>query len=223
MLQILAMTGSAPPVTRKLIMGIAVSAAVHLLIVLGISPRNANYSPPLPLQVELRREAPPEHAEALTTQQLSERLAERDAVAPPGASTQQPVPFPGAPASEAQPILPPMANAPLQLPLPLDKYYTAHEVDVRAEQINEVNLVYPRLAYQMRVKGKVVLRIFINEQGGIDQIAIVRATPAGTFEEAALTATSALHFKPAIKNGRNVKSLKTIEVTFDPYESINIP
>jgi len=218
-----AVTCSVPPVTRKLIIGLAVSAAVHLLIVLGISPRNANYVPPLPLQVELRREAPPERAGLLTTQQSSARFAERDAVTPAAASAQHPVPLPAAATSGTQSALPPLANAPLQLPLPLDKYYTAREVDVRAEQINEVNLVYPQLAYQMRVKGKVVLRIFINEQGDIDDVVILQASPTGTFEETALTATLALRFKPAIKDGRNVKSLKTIEVTFDPYESISIP
>jgi hypothetical protein len=49
---------------------------------------------------------------------------------------------------------------------------------------------------------------------------VLEATPPGVFEEAALTATQALQFRPARKYGRNVKSQKTIEVTFDPYESV---
>jgi protein TonB len=68
-----------------------------------------------------------------------------------------------------------------------------------------------------------VLRIFINDQGTIDDVSVLESTPPGVFEEAALTATLALQFKPAIRNGRSVKSYKTIEVVFDPYESIHIP
>jgi protein TonB len=75
----------------------------------------------------------------------------------------------------------------------------------------------------MRIAGKVALRIFINEQGGIDMISIMAAAPPGVFDEAALTATQALQFTPALKNGREVKSQKTIEVVFNPYERIAIP
>lgn len=50
----------------------------------------------------------------------------------------------------------------------------------------------------------------------------LEATPPRVFEDAALTATLALQFKPPIRNGRNVKCQKTIEDGFDPYESINI-
>jgi TonB family protein len=115
------------------------------------------------------------------------------------------------------------SRAPVQLDIPLDKYYTAREVDVRAEQLNEVDLIYPKRAYENRTKGRVLLRIYINDRGGIDNVVVVESAPAGIFEDAALTATLALHFKPAVKNQRNVKSIKTIEVVFDPYESINIP
>ena len=92
-----------------------------------------------------------------------------------------------------------------------------------APQINEVQLIYPKQAYEMRIAGKVKLRIFINEHGSIDMTAILEATPPGVFEEAAFTATQALQFSPALKNGREVKSQKTIEVVFNPYERIAMP
>ena len=202
-----------PRVTRRLIVGLAVSVVIHLMIVMGFNPRSARFVPPLPLEVEIRREVPPQPATEFATGQPSELSAPpADLAAPP-----EPVPQ-EAPASAS--AAPP---TPFELGLPLDKYYTARELDVRAEQTNEVHLVYPERAYVMRVSGKVLLRILINEHGAIDNVAIVQAAPPGAFEEAALTATRALQFKPAIKNGRNVKSQKTIEVVFDPYESINIP
>ena len=104
-----------------------------------------------------------------------------------------------------------------------EQYYTSREVDVRAEPLNDVQLVYPQLAYQRRTKGKVTLQIFINERGAIDQLRVVSAEPGGIFEEAALAATQALQFSAALKNGRKVKSQKFVEIVFDPYESIHIP
>jgi periplasmic protein TonB len=202
-----------PRLTRRLIVGLAISLAVHLLFVFGFTPRPARIVAPQPLQVEIRREAPPQPAAEIAAEQPSELLAEPAAVTPPPQAV-PPEPPPRAPAAP---------EAPIEINLPLEKYYNARELDVRAEPINEVDLIYPQRAYQMRIKGKVILRIFINEHGAIDEVAVLEATPPGVFEEAALTATLALQFKPAIKNGRNVKSQKTIHVDFDPYESINIP
>jgi TonB family protein len=112
------------------------------------------------------------------------------------------------------------ASAPM---LPLNIYYSSSEVDTRAEPLNDVDLVYPLVPYQHRVRGVVRLNIFVNEQGGIDKVAVVESKPSGVFDEAALSAVSALKFSPAIKNGLPVKNRKTIEVTFDPYEKINTP
>lgn len=115
------------------------------------------------------------------------------------------------------------ADAPVELGLTINKYFTARELDVRAEQLNDVALVYPARAYQQRVAGKVLLRLYLSDRGELDRIDLVEASPPGLFEEAALEAAKALRFKPAMLNGRAVRSLKVIEVFFDPYESINVP
>jgi TonB family protein len=79
-------------------------------------------------------------------------------------------------------------------------------------------------AYQMRVRGKVTLRILINERGGVDDVTVVEAEPRGyLFENAALEAVRALQFSPAMRYGNRVKSQKNLEVVFNPYESINVP
>lgn len=106
---------------------------------------------------------------------------------------------------------------------PQDKYFTLAEIDVRPQPVNEVDLIYPKRAYAMRTRGKVLLTIFISEEGAVDDVKIIEATPAGVFEEAALTATLALRFSPGMRYGQRVKSQKTIEVVFDPYESIRTP
>lgn len=209
---VLVFSNAMPRATRRLIVGLAVSFVLHLLLVLGFAPQATRYVPPVPLQVELRREAAPDSTAEIASEPPAELTAKPIAVAPtPVPPREEQLPAPAAP------------KAPVDVKLPLDKYFTFREVDIRAEQLNQVDLVYPERAYQWRIKGTVVLRIFINQHGAIDDVSILEATPPGVFEEAALTATRALQFKPAIKNGRNVKSQKTIEVVFDPYERINIP
>jgi periplasmic protein TonB len=104
----------------------------------------------------------------------------------------------------------------VDLPVPFDTYLNVDEVDVRAEPMNDVPLPYPYLAYAQGIRGVVRLTLFINEQGQLDRVDLVDATPKGYFEKAAVDTVSKLYFTPATRHGRAVKSQKTIEVVFDP-------
>lgn len=103
------------------------------------------------------------------------------------------------------------------------RYYKSSEVDKGAEPIETAPLVFPEQAYRNRTKGTVRLRIFIDRQGNIDQVDMVAVEPPGIFEQSAIDAVLGSHFTPAQKQGVTVKSVKEIEITFDPYESIRIP
>jgi len=204
---------SIPQPTCRLAVGLALSVLVHLLLMAGVRPMATAYAPPKPFQVEIRQaESRPDTPFTVTGESgYPASVAAMPQPADPGKTEMSP------PNTAAAPV------AGLDLKIILDDYYTSREVDVRAEPVNDVQLVYPRLAYQNRVRGKVMLRILINERGGIDQVSVLESEPRGTFEEAALTATWALQFSPAKKHGRSVKSRKDIEVILDPYESINVP
>lgn len=202
-----------PQATRRLIIGLGLSVALHLLLVFGVAPTATRYAPAVPLEVEIRREAITAPAAEIASAASSEVAATPAVVAP----------APAAPPRDEPPSAAAAPKTPLELALPLDQYFTFREVDIRAEPLNQVDLVYPERAYQWRIRGTVVLRIFINEHGAIDDVSILESKPPGVFEEAALTATLALRFRPAQKYGRNVKSQKTVEVIFDPYEKINVP
>jgi periplasmic protein TonB len=197
---------------RRLAIGVAASVAVHAAIVLGIAPplAPARTAEPQVLTIELRRPAPTETAAAVVLDTDAEHRA-------PSATPANPV------VSRARPRSGQPGPAPVRLEFPFDRYYKASELDVRAQPTNEVQLVYPKTAYEMRLKGRVVVNIFINEHGMIDALSVVNAVPVGIFEDHALAATRALTFTPAIKNGHAVKSQKLIEVTFNPYDSINVP
>ena len=62
--------------------------------------------------------------------------------------------------------------------------------------------------------GSVVLRLFINEAGGVDKIEVVRSSPPGLFEAAALAAFGSARFSPGFLAGVPVRSQVMYEVEF---------
>jgi periplasmic protein TonB len=134
-------------------------------------------------------------------------------------------PAPNAAASEAllKPVPPTTAalTAPVTLPaaaaneLPAaPQYRAAGSLDPGPKPLSDINPDYPARAGQQQ--GIVVLRLLINEQGVVDNVAVVRATPLGYFEESALEAFGKALFSPGKLLGVAVKSQITIEVEFMP-------
>ncbi len=74
--------------------------------------------------------------------------------------------------------------------------------------------MYPEEAKKQ--EGSVVLRLLISEAGAVDNVAVVRAYPAGLFEASALEAFGKAKFSPGKMLGVAVKSQITIEVLFTP-------
>lgn len=205
-----------PGPARRLLLGLALSLMAHVLLLAALRPMKSDYERiplPAPLQVEISPAAP--EPGALLGGAIPSVIA-MDA-------GPLPAPAEAAPAERAarKTTVAPVTG--LDLRIPLDEYYSAREVDVRAEPLNDPPLLYPQRAYQMRVRGKVTLRILINERGGVDEVTALESDPRGVFEEAALEAARALQFSPALRFGRAVKSQKTVEVAFDPYQSIHVP
>ena len=198
---------------RRLAWGIALSLAAHLLVIAGVRPVTAVFTPQPPLQVELRQAATEPEA-PLSVPASPDAPAD---LAPASSLAAAVRPAPARPEPGAVPEIRPDSR------LPLERYFTGLEVEVRAEPLNDPPLVYPQRAYQSRVRGKVMLRILINERGGVDDVLVVESEPRGVFEAAALDAARSLQFSPALRFGSRVKSQKTIEIAFDPYESIHRP
>jgi len=108
-------------------------------------------------------------------------------------------------------------SAGLALPAP-DTWYTASEVDVRAEPLSEVRLRYPE-NLSSPVAGTVRIRLFIDEGGVVRKLQIASSEPPGLFDEAAKRAWEDVRFTPARKNGVAVKSQKLVELTYAPTGS----
>jgi TonB family protein len=96
--------------------------------------------------------------------------------------------------------------------VPPPKYYRATELDVRPQIKTRVMLAYP--AHLQDVSGKVVIQVFIDESGKVDDVVVSRAEPAGIFEESAVTALRLARFTPGIKDRKAVKSRIVLEVTY---------
>jgi len=132
--------------------------------------------------------------------------------ASPASATQPPPdPTPAAQASASAAQDRPAAGLP-SAPI----YYPAKDLDERALPLNVVDVAYPESALADGVKGVVRLRLLIDHQGILREATVTGSQPAGTFDNAALDAVRALRFRPAIRNGVPVGSIKVIEVPFDP-------
>ena len=203
---------------------ITLSALAHLLVFTAgghigspATPTSTRSRSPAPLVAYIR---PVAHT-AEPAKVLKPEESETQVV--PAESTQA-IPAPAqASRDQETPTVKPPPGAAAASPFPLDIYLGTTEVDVGAEPSNEVFLAYPWMAYAQRLGGKVTVMLLINERGDLDQVTVTAAEPPGIFDAAALEAVNKLRFIPARKNGRDVKSRKTIEVVFDPSEHLNHP
>ena len=200
------------PNRLRLTVGLALSVLAHIAAMTAIRPMSVAFTPSRSLQVEILDIALPKEARTVVAPEAN-FSPPTDAATPPS-HTAKPQPAQNTPTNAAAGIETGLAPA---------RYYTSREVGVRAAPLNDITFVYPQLAYQNRIRGRVALRILINERGEIDDISVVESEPRGVFDDTALGATKMLAFSPAIRDGRPVKSEKTIEIVFDPYESIHIP
>lgn len=94
---------------------------------------------------------------------------------------------------------------------PAARYYRTSELDVVPGIMTRVNPEYPQLA---RASGKVLIRLFIDERGVVERVAVLRAEPKGYFEASAQRAFLAARFTPAMKAGKPVKAQVTLQVDY---------
>jgi protein TonB len=188
---------------------LALSIALHALTLLGAGPLDvsARRFGDAPGRAELHATlAPgnsPQGEPAYSRTQDDENSVTRDNGPEPAAG--ESAPRPGQAADDGG----------LALPAG-EKWYTAREVDVRAEPLTEIRLRYPENLRGELVVGKVQIRLFIDERGVVRKIQIAESRPPGLFDESAKQIWEDVRFSPALKNGAPVKSQKLLELTYEP-------
>lgn len=169
-------------------------------------------------------------ANALGPAVLHAVLAPRDAALPPSPDAPPPereadpsAVQPGDPVSRSGESNPAIAKAEprsglpgaLDIPMP-EKWYTAAELDVRAEPTNNPVLRYPQELAASGLIAKVRIVLFIDERGVVRKVALAASGPERAFDLAAAKAWDDVRFSPAMKNGVAVKSQKVLELDFTP-------
>ena len=75
--------------------------------------------------------------------------------------------------------------------------------------------VYPQVAAQSRMTGRVVLRAVVTAEGNVDRIEVIQAPrPDVGFSRAAIAAVSTWTYRPGLRHGRPVAVALTVEVEF---------
>jgi TonB family protein len=103
----------------------------------------------------------------------------------------------------------------LDIPLP-EQWYSASELDVRAEPRNSPALQYPQELAASGLSAKVRIVLFIDERGVVRKTQLAESGPERPFDVAAAKAWDNVRFSPAMKNGVPVKSQKMLELDFTP-------
>lgn len=87
------------------------------------------------------------------------------------------------------------------------------QVDIQPVLIKRVDPKYPGTAQALAIEGNVVINVMISEAGDVVEVVIVEGLPGGLNEETA-KAVRQWKYKPAVKDGVNVKVWKQITITY---------
>jgi TonB family protein len=92
------------------------------------------------------------------------------------------------------------------------------DVDVPPQTLVETKVTLPRAAARTPLSGYVILRVLVNEKGGVDDVAVLRgfSPPTSGVDEACIEAIKQRRYKPAMKGGQRVKTWFTVKLVFTP-------
>lgn len=74
-------------------------------------------------------------------------------------------------------------------------------------------IIYPEIAKRAGVQGRVFVKAYVNENGDVNKVELIRGIGAGC-DEAAMEAVKVTKFKPGKQRGKSVKVQVTVPVLF---------
>ncbi|MGZ5241206.1 MAG: energy transducer TonB [Caldimonas sp.] len=107
---------------------------------------------------------------------------------------------------------PEAAAAPPAPAAPPPSTYLSSGLDPPPRPLGDIDPAVPAAAGSRG--GVVVLRLSINERGGVDKVEVLDSSPPGLFDASAVEAFSAARFSPGYLAGVAVKSQVTFEVRY---------
>lgn len=210
---------------RRLAWFVAASLLLHLLLVLEWGFDSGRQSARAPASITARL-APVDASDPLVRGVLA--LAEAQDASSPVPAEAAPADAPAQPRPEA--ALPPPGDATEPVPQPTPaapqpgteragatdlNWYTGRDLDRLPMPLGPIEPLYPINAQLRGVSGKVTLSVSIDPAGRVVEVSVVRAEPAGFFEDSARAAFRAATYSPGIKGGRAVHSRIQVTVGFE--------
>lgn len=89
---------------------------------------------------------------------------------------------------------------------------TMPQLEGGMEQLSK-KIIYPTFAKNNKIEGKVYAMAFVDENGSVDKVKIIKSLGGGCDEEV-IRVLNASKFKPGQHDGKPVKVKTTISVTF---------
>jgi TonB family protein len=84
----------------------------------------------------------------------------------------------------------------------------------RLQIVTQVPPTYPAKAQQAGIEGWVELDLTVTEVGGVEDVAVHAAKPAGVFDQAAVAALSQWRYKPVLRDSKPVSTRARIRIRF---------
>ncbi len=92
--------------------------------------------------------------------------------------------------------------------------FNLNQVDRKPRVLRAVTPAYPFEAQKKGIEGKVILRFVVDENGQVQNPEVIKAEPAGVFEEAAIAAILKYRFDPAVIDNKKVKCFAILPIGF---------
>lgn len=164
---------------------IAISVLLHALVLYGIAVSFQIVPLPVePSEVEvpiiLRNFSPPPPVTQIDPVEVPKPRFEPRPTTTPRVTTVEPVP------------MPPVVNAPSSGPPTLDVGQAIIE-----QPATRFPIRYPQSAEAAQIEGRVVLSVTIMPDGSVTNIRVVRSSPPGVFENAAVQSVSRWKYRPS--------------------------
>jgi periplasmic protein TonB len=109
------------------------------------------------------------------------------------------------------------ASGPAEIPDP--SYYSARQLDVYPTLVSGLDLRPAVDAVSADADAYVLLLVLIDATGVVNEVSVVEARPLGRFDDAARHALQSARFRPAVRQGRAVKSRVLIHVSYGSDET----
>jgi|GEM_PF-3519319 len=104
-----------------------------------------------------------------------------------------------------------LMDADMQLPV---RYHDENDLDTPPKPLTPVLTEFPDKAMAANVRGSVALAVFIDVDGVVNKVDVLRADPPGYFEVSAINAVKAVRFSPGWKAGRTVNCRIELSINY---------